>query len=99
LGDETELRAIAHCGLVHAHINTTKSLTGHGLSAAGTVELIATLLQMQARQLHPSRNLEHPIDGTHNWVRDDVVSHPIRRALKMSMGFSGVNSALCVERI
>ena len=99
LGDDTELRAITQCGLQHAYINATKSLTGHGLSAAGAVELIATLLQMRAGQLHPTRNLDDPIDGSHRWVRHDAVPHLIGRALKMSMGFGGVNSALCVERI
>lgn len=99
LGDETELRAVELCGLEHAHINATKSLTGHGLSAAGAVELIATLLQMRARQLHPTKNLEDPIDDTKHWVRHELLDHSIQRALKMSMGFSGVNSALCVERV
>jgi len=99
VGDETELRAIARCGLQHAHINATKSLTGHSLSAAGAVELIATLLQMRAGQLHPTRNLEDPIDEAYRWVRHLAVPHSIGRALKMSMGFGGINSALCVERI
>jgi malonyl-ACP decarboxylase len=98
LGDTTELQAIEHCGLKHAHMNATKSLIGHGLSAAGAVELIATLLQMRARQLHPSRNLDHPIDETFNWVRHPV-DHAIQRAVKMSMGFSGINCAICLERI
>jgi malonyl-ACP decarboxylase len=99
LGDETELQAIAHCGLRHAYINGTKSLTGHGLSAAGAVELVATVLQMQAKQLHPTRNLDDPIDDSYNWVRHRSVDHTIQRGLKMSMGFGGVNSALCLERI
>jgi malonyl-ACP decarboxylase len=99
LGDETELQAIAHCGLKHAYINGTKSLTGHGLSAAGAVELVATVLQMRAKRLHPTRNLDDPIDDSYNWVRHRSVHHTIRRALKMSMGFGGVNSALCLERI
>lgn len=99
LGDATELKAIAHCGLRHAYINATKSLTGHGLSAAGTVELIATLLQMRSRRLHPSKNLEAPIDEACNWVQHCGMEHSIDRALKMSMGFSGINSAMCVERI
>ena len=99
LGDETELQAIAHCGLRHAYINATKSLVGHGLSSAGAVELIATVLQMRAEQLHPTRNLDDPIDADYNWVRHGCVPHTIKRGLKMSMGFGGVNSALCVERI
>jgi malonyl-ACP decarboxylase len=99
LGDETELQAIAHCGLRHAYINGTKSLTGHGLSSAGAVELVATVLQMRAGRLHPTRNLDDPIDDGYNWVRHECVQHTIERSLKMSMGFGGVNSALCLERI
>jgi malonyl-ACP decarboxylase len=99
LGDETELQAFARCGLEAAHINTTKSIVGHGLSAAGVVELVATVLQMRARELHPSRNLEHPIDDRYNWVRHSSVPHTIVRALKMCMGFGGINSAVCLERM
>jgi malonyl-ACP decarboxylase len=98
LGDTTELQAIRHCGLEHAYINATKSLVGHGLSAAGAVELIATVLQMRAGRLHASRNLEEPIDDGYNWVRAPV-EHQIQRAVKMSMGFAGMNSAVCLERV
>jgi malonyl-ACP decarboxylase len=97
LGDETEIRALLHCQLSHAYINTTKSITGHGLSAAGTVEVIATILQMQEGRLHPSRNLENPIESSCNWVRSEVVDHVTRHALTLSMGFGGVNTALCLK--
>lgn len=96
-GDETELKALRTCGLTGAYLNTTKSLIGHGLSAAGTVEVIATLLQMQTGRLHPSRNLENPIDATLNWVRDKSIDHSIENALTLSMGFGGINTALCWE--
>jgi malonyl-ACP decarboxylase len=99
IGDETELRAIRECGLTHAYINATKSLIGHGLSAAGAVELIATVLQMQEGRLHPTRNLEEPIDSSHQWVGASGVSHQIERAIKLSMGFGGVNTAVCLEKI
>ena len=97
LGDETELQALRQCGLNHAYINTTKSIIGHGLSAAGTLEIIATLLQMSAGRLHPSRNLESPLDDSFNWVRQNPAQHQIQRALKLSMGFGGFNAALCLE--
>jgi len=97
-GDETELAALAACGLSGAYLNATKSLTGHGLSAAGTVEVIATLLQMQAGRLHPTRNLENPIDPSFNWVRNAATDHQIEHALTLSMGFGGINTALCWER-
>ena len=99
IGDETELAAIRHCGLTHARINTTKSITGHGLTAAGNIELIATLLQMQAGRLHPSRNLDNPIETDFNWVRHEAVEHTMTNALKMSMGFGGVNTAVCLHRV
>jgi malonyl-ACP decarboxylase len=97
-GDETELKALRGCGLTAPYLNATKSLIGHGLSAAGTVEVIATLLQMQAGRLHPSRNLETPIDSALNWVRDKAIDHPIKNALTLSMGFGGINTALCWQR-
>jgi malonyl-ACP decarboxylase len=97
-GDETELKALHASGLTGAWLNATKSLTGHGLSAAGTVEVIATLAQMQAGRLHPTRNLENPIDPTLRWVKDKSIDHPIENALTLSMGFGGINTALCWQR-
>jgi malonyl-ACP decarboxylase len=98
VGDETELKALHACGLTGAYLNATKSLIGHGLSAAGAVEVIATLLQMQAGRVHPTRNLEDPIDPTLNWVKDQAIDHPIENALTLSMGFGGINTALCWQR-
>ncbi|MGD0832561.1 MAG: beta-ketoacyl synthase N-terminal-like domain-containing protein [Terracidiphilus sp.] len=95
VGDQTELQALSECGLATARINATKSLIGHGLSAAGTVEVIATLLQMRAGRLHPTRNLDNPIDLKFRWVRGVAVDHLVENALTLSMGFGGVNTALC----
>ena len=95
VGDETEVRALRECGLAHAYLNATKSLVGHGLSAAGAVEIIATLLQMRAGRLHPTRNLDNPIDPDLHWVEAAGASHRIENALSLSMGFGGMNTALC----
>jgi malonyl-ACP decarboxylase len=99
VGDDIELRALTANELGHAYINATKSIIGHGFSAAGTVELIAILVQMQASQLHPSRNLDAPIRPELNWVRDRPVMHTIQNALNLSLGFGGVNTALCLQRL
>jgi malonyl-ACP decarboxylase len=98
IGDETEIRAILDCGLSHAHLNATKSITGHGLSAAGTVEVIATLLQMRASRLHPTRNLEDPIEPSCNWIKGQAVSHTVGNALTVSIGFGGINTAICFQK-
>lgn len=95
VGDETEVRALRECGLDQAYLNATKSLVGHGLSAAGAVEIIATLLQMRAGRLHPTRNLDNPIDTQLRWVERGGTAHTIRNALTLSMGFGGMNTALC----
>lgn len=98
LGDATELGAIAACGLSHARINATKSATGHGLSAAGAVEVIATVLQMERGELHPTRNLDDPEVACLNWIGAEPVRYDIRHALCLSYGFSGINTALCLTR-
>ncbi|MET0497708.1 MAG: beta-ketoacyl synthase N-terminal-like domain-containing protein [Steroidobacteraceae bacterium] len=98
IGDVTELGALRHCKLDHAYLNATKSIIGHGLSAAGTVETIAILLQMRAGQLHPTRNLDNPIEPSCNWVSAQAAAHSIQNSLKLSMGFGGVNSALCLSK-
>ncbi|WP_246070447.1 beta-ketoacyl synthase N-terminal-like domain-containing protein [Paenibacillus kobensis] len=98
IGDETELRALRDSGLSHAYLNATKSITGHGLTAAGAVEIVATLLQMQQSRLHPSRNLLDPMDDSFKWVRDRPVHHEIGHALNLSMGFGGINTAICISR-
>jgi malonyl-ACP decarboxylase len=98
LGDTTELDTLRRCDLGHAWINTTKSIVGHGLSAAGAVELIAVMLQMKAGRLHPTRNLDHPIDRGFRWVGPEAVPHRIDNAINLSMGFGGVNTAICLQR-
>ncbi len=99
IGDITELETFRQCGLQHAYLNASKSVFGHGLTAAGAVELVAVLMQMRAGQLHPTRNLENPMDESFKWVRQQAISHQIHHALNLSMGFGGVNTAVCLQQI
>ncbi len=96
-GDETEVAALRQGGLAHAAINASKSLLGHGLSAAGAVETAVVLLQMQAARLHPCLHLENPIDPGLDWVRGAARPQVIRHALKLSFGFGGIDSALVIS--
>ena len=99
LGDGVELQALRASGLQGAWLNATKSIIGHGLSAAGAVEIAATLLQMRAGRLHATRNLETPIDPGLNWVPAGGVACHVRHALTLSFGFGGINSALCLHQL
>ncbi|ADO57353.1 polyketide beta-ketoacyl:ACP synthase [Paenibacillus jamilae] len=98
VGDEIEIKAIQDCNLSHAYINATKSIIGHGLSAAGTVEIIATLLQMKESKLHPTRNLEKPIGVDCNWVKNEPIPAAIHNTMNLSMGFGGINTAICMQK-
>jgi malonyl-ACP decarboxylase len=98
VGDAVELQAIHECGLAAAAINATKSITGHALTAAGAVEIVATVLQMRFATLHPSRNMDTPLDASLNWIRERRAPHTIDLALTLSFGFGGVNTSLCLQR-
>ncbi|MDN3720444.1 hypothetical protein QW131_17435 [Roseibium salinum] len=60
----------------------------------GAIEVAAVLMQMEEGRLHPTRNLDHPLDPAVNWVGPRAANHAIRHALKFSFGFGGVNTAL-----
>ena len=98
VGDEVEVAALSECGLVNANINTTKSIVGHGLSAAGAVEIAITVEQMKRNRLHPSRNLVTPIDDRFSWVFDKAVDKEINHAVSLSLGFGGINTAICLSK-
>jgi 3-oxoacyl-[acyl-carrier-protein] synthase II len=76
-------------------ISSNKSMIGHTLTAAGTVEAIFTLLAMRHGRLPPTINYETPdpalpVDCVPNVARDAQVSH----ALSNSFGFGGQNVCL-----
>ncbi|PHS16292.1 MAG: polyketide beta-ketoacyl:ACP synthase [Blastopirellula sp.] len=98
IGDRTELEALATCGLDRAYINATKSITGHGLSAAGAVEVLSTCLQMNQSKLHPSLNMADPINTDFNWVGCESKDANLQHSLSLSMGFGGINTAVCLSK-
>jgi len=61
LGDRTEVEATQHVGLNNAWANSTKSLIGHGVVAAGLVEAVASTIQLNEGFVHASNNLDDPI--------------------------------------
>jgi malonyl-ACP decarboxylase len=79
-------------------VNSTKALVGHTLYAAGVVELVATVLQMEQGFLHPNPNLDEPIDGQLKFVGKEAEAAAFDYALSNSFGFGGVNSTAVVAR-
>jgi 3-oxoacyl-[acyl-carrier-protein] synthase II len=74
-------------------------MIGHCLSAAGLLEVIATLLQMQGGWLHPTINLDHPDPELDlDFVADGPRSASIEVALSNSFGFGGLNSSVVLRQ-
>lgn len=101
LGDATEAQAL-HALFSHhsakAWINSTKSLTGHCLWSAGIVEAIATLIQLNAGQLHPTINLQTPINDELHFVKSTSVLTQGQTGLNNSFGFGGINTSLVMTK-
>jgi 3-oxoacyl-[acyl-carrier-protein] synthase II len=79
-------------------ISSNKSMIGHTLSAAGTVETVFTLLTLQHQRLPPTINYNIPdpaipLDVVPNTARDGKVRH----ALSNSFGFGGQNVSLVMS--
>ena len=74
------MAALKSVGLHRGLLNSTKSLIGHCLTAAGVVEANATILQMKFAFCHPTKNLVTPIDASLNWVKEIYVQAEIKYA-------------------
>jgi len=80
-------------------ISATKSMIGHLIGAAGSVELVATLLAMEHQMIPPTINYDAPDpDCDLDYVPNTARPARIRTALKNSFGFGGKNSALIVSK-
>ncbi len=102
LGDIAETKAIKATLGDHAYkipINSTKSMIGHLLGAAGAMEFIACLKSIETQKVHPTINLENPdpecdLDYVAEGARDTKVSH----ILSNSFGFGGHNVSLIASK-
>ena len=83
-------------------LNSTKSMVGHTLGAAGAIECVATVLQLKYGFIHPSLNCEdvHPlIAPVARSIPHETVEVPwIRAALKTSFGFGDVNACVLFSK-
>lgn len=102
IGDLAETRAIHQVFGEHARslvVNSTKSMIGHMIGAAGVVEAAVGVLSMRAGAVHATINQEEPdpecdLDYVPNEPRDLAFSHFISN----SFGFGGHNVSLVISR-
>jgi 3-oxoacyl-[acyl-carrier-protein] synthase-1 len=101
VGDSKEIGAIREVfGDKIPHIQSTKSLTGHSLGAAGVQESIYGLLMMQEKFIGESAHiteLDPEFEGV-PVVRKRIDDAKIDTVLSNSFGFGGTNATLVFQR-
>jgi len=103
LGDVAETLAIkrllgARAGSVA--VNSTKSMTGHLLGAAGAVEALFSILAIRDQVSPPTINLRTPDPQCDlDYVPNEKRRMPIRVALSNSFGFGGTNGTLIFKQL
>jgi 3-oxoacyl-[acyl-carrier-protein] synthase II len=80
-------------------VNSTKSMTGHLLGAAGAVEAVFSALALRDQVSPPTINLRTPDPACDlDYVPNEARRMPIRVALSNSFGFGGTNGTLVLGR-
>jgi 3-oxoacyl-[acyl-carrier-protein] synthase II len=104
LGDVAELIAIGKVFGSHAkdiNINSTKSMTGHLLGAAGAIEAIASILAMQHSLVPPTINhttVDAEIDASLNLTLNKAQQREIKVAMSNTFGFGGHNACVLFKK-
>jgi len=81
-------------------MNSTKSMTGHLLGAAGGVEAVFTILALQNQVSPPTINLQEPDPACDlDYVPNAARKMTIRTAVSNSFGFGGTNGSLVFARV
>jgi len=102
LGDRAEASAICEVFGDHAKdllVSSTKSMTGHLIGGAGSLEAGITVLALRDQIAPPTTNIEE-LDEICQFglVRDSAVSVPMEYAMSNSFGFGGANASLIFGR-
>lgn len=80
-------------------INSTKSMIGHLLGAAGGVELIACVKSIQEGFVHATAGLDQEDAGCDlDYCKGDGTAMEVNAAMSNSLGFGGHNAAILVKR-
>ena len=105
LGDVAESKAVLDVFGEHAYninINSTKSMTGHLLGAAGAIEAVASILAIKNSIVPPTINFEHPderIGPRLNFTFNKAQAREVNVAMSNTFGFGGHNACLLFKKL
>lgn len=105
LGDIAETKAILEVFGEHAYsinINSTKSMTGHLLGAAGAVEAIASILAIKYGIVPPTINHftdDEQIDSKLNFTFNKAQKRDVKVAMSNTFGFGGHNACVLFKKL
>jgi 3-oxoacyl-(acyl-carrier-protein) synthase len=105
--DSTEIQnwclALGRNGRNFPPVNSLKSMIGHSLSAAGSIESVAAVLQIVHQFIHPNINLEDPNPEILRQIDPDclpvkAVEKELKTVAKANFGFGDVNACLIFSK-
>jgi len=105
LGDIAEVKAIQKLFGEHAYklnINSTKSMTGHLLGAAGAVESIASILTLRENIVPPTINhfeLDKELDPKLNFTFNKAQKREVNAIMSNTFGFGGHNASILFKKV
>ncbi|RHW77060.1 beta-ketoacyl-ACP synthase II [Colwellia sp. RSH04] len=102
-GDIAETNAVKSVfgeGAYDLYMGSTKSMTGHLLGAAGSVEAIFSIQALNDNKVPPTINLDNPDEGCDlDYIRDGARDINLEYVLCNSFGFGGTNGSLIFKKI
>ena len=104
LGDVAELKAISKVFGAHAShisINSTKSMTGHLLGAAGAVEAISSVMSIREGIIPPTinhSNVDENIDSSLDLTLNSPTKREVNIAMSNTFGFGGHNACVVLKK-
>lgn len=105
LGDIAESKAILHVFGDHAYsmnLNSTKSMTGHLLGAAGAIETISSILAIKNGIIPPTINHftdDEGIDSKLNFTFNKAQKRDVKVLMSNTFGFGGHNACVLVKKL
>ena len=103
LGDIAEtmaIKAVMGSDVNKVAVSSTKSMIGHALGAAGSVESVICVLALRDQVAPPTINLDNPDEGCNlDYVPHRAKEIPIKASLSNSFGFGGTNGTLIFKQL